>query len=70
MLYPHLMAKTPLQNIRVPEALWRDFGLAAASMGSDRTKLLVAFMRRYVLATAVTRTAEGDHVEVQPHSAA
>ncbi len=54
------MASTPLRNIRVDEDLWRDFGEAAAAVGSTRTEVLVALMRRYVSAMAIPRSADTD----------
>lgn len=54
------MASTPLKRIRVDDDLWKDFGEAAAAMGADRTKLLVAFMRRYVAAVSVDQSAGTD----------
>lgn len=63
------MAKTPPHPIRVDEDLWKAFGEAAKAMGSDRTKTLIAFMRRYVAATAPTQTDDGDHARSQSHSA-
>lgn len=67
-MYPQAMAVTPLKRIRVDEGLWSDFGDAAEALGLDRTKVLVAFMRRIVDAMAV-RSAEGDHASGQSHSA-
>lgn len=63
------MAVTPLRRLRVDEHLWKDFGDAAAALDLDRTKVLIAFMRRFVDAMAV-RSDEGDHAPGQPHSAA
>jgi hypothetical protein len=63
---------TPLKRIRVDDGLWNAFGDAAEAMGSDRTKLLVAFMRRYVAATSpepVTRSDTVDHATRPPNSA-
>ncbi|MES2211476.1 MAG: hypothetical protein V4515_15030 [Chloroflexota bacterium] len=54
------MANTPLKRIRVDEDLWDDFGQATNAVGSDRTKTLVGFMRRYVAAMAIDRTDPGD----------
>ncbi len=73
ILYPQNVAITPLKRIRVDGDLWDAFGAAAAAMGSDRTKLLVAFMRRYVAATSpesVTRSDGSDHETQPPRSAA
>ena len=63
------MAATPLKRLRVDEELWRNFGEASEVLGLDRTKVLVAFMHRFVDAMAV-RSAEGDHAATPPHSAA
>lgn len=62
------MATTPTRPIRVDPALWEAFGEVTEAMGTDRTKVLVAFMRRFVDAWA-TQTAEGDHAAGRPHSA-
>ncbi len=60
------MANTPLRRIRVGEPLWRDFGEATDAMGTDRTKALVAFMKRYVAATSPNQSASAD--QEQPPS--
>lgn len=54
------MANTPLKRIRVDDDLWDAFGDATLAMGTDRSKALVAFMRRYVAALAVNRTTDTD----------
>lgn len=36
--------ETPLQRIRVDEPLWKDFGAASTSVGSDRSKVIRQFM--------------------------
>ena len=69
LMYPHLMAVTPLKRLRVDETLWENFGDAAEALGLDRTKVLVAFMHRFVDAMAV-RSASPDHAAERPHSAA
>lgn len=81
-LYPHLMANTPLKRIRVDDDLWEDFGLATEALGLDRTKALVAFMRRFVTAMSVdrqplargpwppvSRSSTADQADGPPHSA-
>jgi hypothetical protein len=58
------MANTPLKRIRVEDALWEEFGAATEALGSNRTQVLVGFMRRYVSAASVNQSAsvvqEGD----------
>lgn len=44
------MAVTPLHKFRAPMRLWREFGDACEAQGTDRSKALVAYMRRYVAA--------------------
>jgi hypothetical protein len=65
MVYPQIMA-TPLHNIRVDTDLWQRFAEAAAAAGSNRTEVLVNFIRWYVRdlptrAELVGRTADSDH---------
>lgn len=71
------MATMP-HPIRVDQQLWDEFGEAARAIGSDRTKVLVGFMRRFVdamgvqLATeaeGVDRLADTDQGPGSPHSA-
>lgn len=52
------MATPKPRQIRVPDDLWEAFDEATFAMGTDRSKALVAFMRRYVAAMAVNRSAE------------
>lgn len=35
--------KTPLQNVRMEKSLWRQFGRAAATIGTDRSTLVREF---------------------------
>ncbi len=44
------MATAQPRQIRVPDDLWAAFDEATFAMGTDRSKALVAFMRRYVAA--------------------
>lgn len=39
---------TPMKCFRITDALWTRFALVARANGTDRTKLLVAFIRWYV----------------------
>jgi len=64
------MAETPLKRLRVDEHLWRDFGGAVAALGLDRTKVLVAFMHRFVDAMAVVRSDSPDHAPGRSDSSA
>jgi hypothetical protein len=57
------MATTPTRPIRVDLDLWDDFGDAARAIGSDRTKVLVGFMRRFVDAMDARLTAEAQSVD-------
>ena len=59
------MAETPVRKIRVADDLWVDFGEAARDIGSNRTRVLVAFMRRYVRAMKATapRFVDGEVIE-------
>jgi hypothetical protein len=57
---------TPLHNIRVDADLWQRFAEATAAAGSNRTEVLVNFIRWYVRdlperPTLVSRSADGDH---------
>jgi hypothetical protein len=63
------MPVTPLKRIRVDDTLWQRFGDATTSMGADRTKVLVAFMRNYISAVTVVRSTEGAPSVHPPHSA-
>ena len=40
--------KTPLRNIRVPDALWKAAKAKAAAEGRTLTDVLVAYLHRYV----------------------
>ena len=40
--------RTPTHSIRVPDDLWDDLGAVAAANGTDRSKLVVAFMAWYL----------------------
>lgn len=62
------MGVTPLKRIRVDDDLWAAFGDATEAMGTDRTKVLVAFMRRYVEAMDPGRSADGNHGQRPSHS--
>lgn len=53
--------KKRVRQVWVDLDLWNAFGDAAEAAGTDRSKLLVAFMRRYVAAMAVNRTEDQDH---------
>jgi len=55
-----LMATPKPRQIRVSDDLWEAFDEATFAMGTDRSKALVAYMRRYVAAVAVDRTADPD----------
>ena len=63
------MAVTPLKRIRVDDGLWDQFGEASEALGSDRTKVLVAFMRRFVAALSPIRSASADQAADRPPSA-
>ena len=54
------MAETPLHKFRAPLRLWREFGEACEARNTDRSKVLVAYMRRYVAAWK-GRQPKGDH---------
>lgn len=73
LVYPHRMTNTPLKRIRVDDDLWHQFGEVAENIGTDRTKILVAFMRRYVNAYGLeprrSRSASPDHATTDAHSA-
>lgn len=63
---------TPLKRIRVDDNLWDRFGDTAAALGSDRTKVLVAFMRSFVTAMSperLIRSMDADHAHGLPPSA-
>ncbi len=49
------MATPKPRQIRVPDDLWEAFDEATFAMGTDRSKALVAFMRRYVAAMSIGR---------------
>ena len=58
------MANTPLKNIRVDDDLWEQFRATAEAIGSNRTRVLVAFMRSFVAAmspAAISQSADSDH---------
>ena len=58
------------RQVRVDDDLWREFGEVADSLGTDRAKLLVAFMRRFVDAMApVHRSGDADPAAGLPPSA-
>ena len=40
--------KTPRRDIRVSDDDWADLGTHAAAAGTDRTKVIVAFIRWYL----------------------
>ena len=46
------MASTPARSIRVPDDLWARFGDAAGLVGSNRNKMIIAFMTRFADAMA------------------
>jgi hypothetical protein len=52
------MSKTPTRPIRVDLNLWDEFGRITTAMGTDRTKVLVAFMRRFVETMTPTRSSD------------
>jgi len=54
------MATPKPRQIRVPDELWEAFDEATFAMGTDRSKALVAFMRRYVSAVSIPQTEDGD----------
>lgn len=54
------MAVTPLKRIRVEDDLWEAFGEAATAFSTDRTKLLVGFMRRLVASLEVGQDEAAD----------
>jgi len=54
------MANTPLKRIRVDDQLWTRFGLAAEAIGTDRTKVIVGFMRAFVDAMDPRRARSSD----------
>jgi hypothetical protein len=65
--------KKRVRQVRVDMDLWKTFGEAAEAAGTDRSKLLVAFMRRYVAAMSVRpdpipRTADTDQAIDPGHS--
>ncbi len=64
------MATATPRQIRVPDDLWQAFDEATFAMGTDRSKALVAFMRRYVAAVSIPRTADGDQAGEPGHSSA
>lgn len=39
---------TPLKCFRITDTLWKRFAVVAKANGTDRTKLLVAFVRWYL----------------------
>jgi hypothetical protein len=39
--------KTPVRNVRIPEALWRDAQEVAKSEGRTMTDVIIAYLRRY-----------------------
>jgi len=61
---------TPTRPIRVDPTLWNAFGEATAAIGSDRTKVLIGFMRRFVAAMDISRTADPITDGDAPHSGA
>jgi hypothetical protein len=40
--------KTPHRSVRIDDADWADLDAAAATAGTDRAKLIVAFIRWYL----------------------
>jgi hypothetical protein len=60
--------KKRVRQVRVDLDLWNAFGDAAEAAGTDRSKLLVAFMRRYVAAMSVNRSADSDPRSDAAHS--
>ena len=40
--------KTAGRNVRIPDDDWNDLGYAAELAGTDRTKVIVAFIRWYL----------------------
>jgi len=60
--------KKRVRQVRVDLDLWNAFGDAAEAAGTDRSKLLVAFMRRYVAAMSVSRSADSDLSPDAAHS--
>lgn len=61
------MANTPLKRLRVEDPLWAAFGDACEAVGTDRTKAVVGFMRRFVDAMS-PRSAEVITHPEDPHS--
>ena len=57
-----MSAATPRQ-IRVTDDLWRAFDDATFAMGTDRSKALNAFMRRYVAAVSSGQSVSADQGE-------
>ncbi len=67
----HDESEKRVRQVRVDLDLWNAFGDAAEAVGTDRSKLLVAFMRRYVAAMAVDpipQTADTDQAIDPGHS--
>lgn len=64
------MATAQPRQIRVTDDLWHAFDEATFAMGTDRSKALNAFMRRYVAAMAVDRSASPDQGGAASDSAA
>ncbi len=64
------MATAQPRQIRVPDDLWEAFDEATFAMGTDRSKALVAFMRRYVAAVSIPRTDDTDQAGEPGHSSA
>lgn len=44
------MTDTPIQRLRAPAKLWKEFGEACEANGTDRSTVLRTYMRRYVAA--------------------
>jgi hypothetical protein len=56
--------KTAGRNVRIPDDDWNDLGARAAGLGTDRTKVIVAFVRWYLRrpgATLPERPPAGRH---------
>lgn len=52
-----------VRQVRVDEALWDRFGTVAEATGTDRSKVLVAFIERYVAAFPAGQSAGVDQGE-------
>jgi len=64
--------RTPMRTIRIDDQLWDEFGAAADALGTDRTKVLVGFIRRLVAAmdpAALIRSTDTDPRPTVPPSA-